>query len=131
MSSFLPASECKREKEEATCERRRLICMSAPLSRQKDRLAERPGGGGHSSSAFSKTADWLPPVSAQEPGNRQHAFLPLIAADETLMRLCLPRTWHMQTSQIQATAMCCGQLQHAKPGQGSDQIQIDADSFQF
>lgn len=86
--------------------------MSAPLSRQRDRPAERPRGGGHgehSSSAFSKIADWLPPASAQEPGSRRRTFLFLIAADETLMCLCLPGTWQQQTPQIQATAMHCGQ----------------------
>uniref|UniRef100_UPI0037E7FE85 metalloproteinase inhibitor 2b isoform X1 n=1 Tax=Semicossyphus pulcher TaxID=241346 RepID=UPI0037E7FE85 len=40
------------------------------------------------------------------------------------MCLCLPSTWHMHTSQIQATAMSCGQLQHAKPRLGLDQTQI-------
>lgn len=82
--------ETERERErrgKAAHEReRRLICMSAPLSRQRGRPVERPAGEGeHSSSAFSKIADWLPPASAQEPGSRQHTFLPLIAADETLM----------------------------------------------
>lgn len=48
-------------------------------------------------------------MSAQEPGSRRHTFLPLIAADETLMCFCLSSTWHMQTPQIQATAMCCVQ----------------------
>lgn len=62
--------------------------MQVGTSNQTERQAGREAWGGegeHSSSAFSKIADWLPPASAQEPGNRQHTFLPLIAADETLM----------------------------------------------
>lgn len=62
----------------------------------------------------------------RNPWNRQHTFLPLIAADETLMCLCLPSTWHMHSPQIQATAMLCGQVQLAKLRQGSDQIQTDS-----
>ena len=129
------ASEKEREKGGKGCMRKgeRLICMSAPLARQRGRPAERPRGWGErSSSAFQRFADLLPPVSAQEPVEQAaHTFLPLIAADETLMCLCLPSTWHMHTPQIQATAMCCGQLQHARPRQGLDQTQTDPDPAQF
>lgn len=47
------------------------------------------------------------------------------------MCLCLPSTWHMQTPQIQAAAMCCGRLRHARPGQGLDRIQTDLDVVHF
>lgn len=85
---FLSLNLWEREREREGCTHERLICMSAPLSRQRGRPAERAWGGGegeHSSSAFQKIADWLPPASAREPGSRQRTFLPLIAADETLM----------------------------------------------
>lgn len=49
----------------------------------------------------------------------------------THVPLCLPSTWHMQTPQIQAAAMCCGQLRHAKPGQGLDQTQTNPERVQF
>lgn len=56
-------SERKRERErekegERLHAKERLICMSAPLSRQRGRPAERPWGRGeHSSSAFQRFAD--------------------------------------------------------------------------
>ena len=47
--------------------------------------AERPGGEGeHSSSDFQRL---LTGFLLRRPGSRQHTFLPLIAADETLMLL--------------------------------------------
>lgn len=78
-------------------------------------------GGEISSSAFQRL---LTGFLLRWPRNRQRTFLPLIAADETLMCLCLPSTWHMEAVQIQAAAMCCGQPWHAKPGQGLNEMQF-------
>lgn len=131
------ATEVTREKGGGACMRKgeSLICMSAPLSRRRESEAGRQRGrGGAESVLVQLFKDLLTGFLLRCPRSlwsRQHTFLPLIAADETLMCLCLPSTWHMQTPQIQATAMCCGQLQHAKPRQGLDQTQMDPDPAQF
>lgn len=92
------------------------ICMSAPLSRQRNRLAKRTWGWGELS-AFPRFADWLPPAPSQEPTEQSSA------SDCSWWNT--HSTWHMHTPQIQSTAMCCVQHQCAKPRQCLDQIQMD------
>lgn len=68
------ATEVTSEKGGGACMRKgeSLICMSAPLSRRREREWGRPAKGPwgrreRSSSAFQRFADWLPPALSQEP----------------------------------------------------------------
>lgn len=110
------------------------VSTSYPDPDREREAGRQRGLGGEGSVLVQLFKDLLTGFLLRRPRSlwsRQHTFLPLIAADETLMCLCLPSTWHMQTPQMQATATCCGQLQHAKPRQGLDQTQMDPDPAQF
>lgn len=80
-------SECKRERKgKVSHEKKRgwFACQHLNPDREAG-PAERPGGEGeHSSSDFQRV---LTGFLLRRPGSRQHTFLPLIAADETLMLL--------------------------------------------